>query len=74
MNTFPTVGNSKSQDPCHRGSKQEKGLVKKQGHEGPNLRDLKQGLKIFFPSVTHREVSELYKERSGGLEGAENKP
>lgn len=40
----------------------ERGLVNRQGHKGRNLRDLKRGSEFFFfPSVTHRVVSKLFK-------------
>lgn len=42
------VGNSKSQDPCHRGTKQEKRLVRRDSYKGPNLRDTKKGPEFFF--------------------------
>lgn len=74
MSTFPRVGNTKSRDPRHRGTKQEEGLVKRGGHKEPNLRDLEKGTEslFFFLSVIHRVVSELFKERSGRLERAES--
>lgn len=48
MSTFPRVGNTKSRDPRHRGTKQEEGLVKRGGHKEPNLRDLEKGTESLF--------------------------